>query len=190
MAARVIAAAQVVADRLDDDVASEEAVAAAQDLASVAEVALQTLVDRARSAGRTWRQIGEVLGTSRQAAFQKFGHPAGSGEPAANAVPAEVLDRATEFVTRFTEGRWEEVLEDLDPGMRERHDASRLARGWLQLITMFGNFQRMGVVRPLRAGAEIIVDVSLEFEAGEAMLWARFDADGNVTGLRLHPAYR
>src|ERR1700722_15513068 len=49
--------------------------AAAREQAVAANDALQAAVDRAREAGHSWREIGEVLGATRQAAFQRFGHP-------------------------------------------------------------------------------------------------------------------
>jgi hypothetical protein len=166
------------------------AVAAARDLSAAAEAALQEAVDRARAAGQSWRDIGEALGTSRQAAFQRFGHPVDprTGAPMTRSVPPSALQRTATFLDRFTAGRWEEVLADLDEAMRARHDVDRLAGGWTQLIGMFGRYQGMGEVLPIPAGDGTAVDVRLDFEAGEAMLWARFDRDGKVSGLRLHPA--
>jgi Protein of unknown function (DUF3887) len=166
-----------------------DAVAAARDLSAAAEAALQAAVDRARAAGQSWREIGDVLGTSRQAAFQRFGHPVDprTGEPMSRAVPSRAVQRATEFLDRFTAGRWEEVLGDFNDVMRERHDVNRLARGWAHMIGMFGSYQAMGEVSPVLAGDVTVVDVRLDFEAGEAMLFVQFDADGKVSGLRLHP---
>ena len=51
-------------------------VQAATELAALAAAALQLSVQQARAAGRTWQEIGELLGVSRQAAFQRFGRPA------------------------------------------------------------------------------------------------------------------
>jgi hypothetical protein len=51
------------------------AMAAARELSAATGEALQAAVDRARAAGHSWREIGDVLGTTRQAAFQRFGHP-------------------------------------------------------------------------------------------------------------------
>jgi hypothetical protein len=166
-----------------------DAVAAARDLSAAAEAALHAAVDRARAAGQSWRDIGDVLGTSRQAAFQRFGHPVDprTGQPMNRTLPPGAVERATEFLARFTAGRWEEVLGDLNEFMRARHDAERLARGWTDLIGMFGSYQGFGEVSPVPAGGGTVVDVRLEFEAGEAMLFARFDADGKVAALRLHP---
>jgi hypothetical protein len=166
-----------------------DAVAAARDLSAAAEAALQAAVDRARAAGQSWEEIGDVLSTSRQAAFQRFGHPVDprTGEPLSRVVPPGAVERATEFLARFTAGRWEDVLADFNGVMRERHDVDRLADGWAQMIAMFGDYQAMGDVTPVRSGGGTVVDVRLDFEAGEAMVWVRFDRDGKVAGLRLHP---
>jgi hypothetical protein len=166
-----------------------DAVTAAGELSVAAEAALQAAVDRARAAGQSWRDIGDMVGTSRQAAFQRFGHPVDprTGEPMTRTVPPGAFERATEFLTRFTAGRWEEVLANFDSFMRERHDANRLASGWAQIIGLYGSYQGMGEVSPVTAGDSTVVDVLLYLEAGEAMLWVRFDPDGKVSGLRLHP---
>jgi hypothetical protein len=167
-----------------------DAVAAARELSVAAEAALQAAVDRARAAGQSWREIGDVLGTSKQAAFQRFGHPVDprTGAPMTRDIPPGAIERATEFLARFTAGQWEEVLGYFDEYMRERHDADRLAGGWAQMIGMFGRYEGMGDVSPVRLADNIVVDVLLHFEAGDAMVWARFDPDGKISGLRLHPA--
>lgn len=188
MVAKVAAAARRLLD--EQGRPGPQQVAAARDLSAAAEAALQAAVDRARAAGQSWREIGDVLGTSRQAAFQRFGHPVDprTGEPMTRAVPPGAVQRATAFLARFTAGRWEKVLGDFDEFMRERHDVNRLASGWAHLIGMFGSYQGSGEVSPVPAGDGTVVDVQLRFEAGEAMLWVRFDRDGKVAGLRLHPA--
>jgi len=191
MAAKVAAAARSLVGELGQPGSPLSAVVAARDLSAAAEAAMQAAVDRARAAGQSWEEIGDVLGTSRQAAFQRFGHPVDprTGEPMTRAVPPGAAQRAAEFLARFTAGRWDEVLADFNGVMRERHDAGRLASGWAQMIGMFGSYQAMGDVTPVRADAgTVVVDVLLHFEAGEAMVWVRFDRDGKVTGLRLHPA--
>jgi hypothetical protein len=111
-----------------------DAVAAARDLSAAAEAAVQAAVDRARAAGQSWRDIGDVLGTSRQAAFQRFGHPVDprTGEPTTRAVPPGAVQRATELP-----GLWRG---EPGPG-RRRHRGRRPAgiRG-----------RRGDAVRPLR----------------------------------------
>lgn len=55
------------------------AVGTARILSSLADEALLRLVELARSEGFTWEQIGDVVGTTRQAAFQRFGKDAARG---------------------------------------------------------------------------------------------------------------
>lgn len=190
MTAKVAEAARRLVDELDHAVSPDGAVAAAEELAAAAEAARQVAVDRARSAGRTWRDIGHMLGTSRQAAFQRFGHPVDprTGGALVRTVPPGALRQATEFLAGFTAGRWAEVLEHFDDHLRRGHDADRLASGWAHMIGMFGRYQGMGEVSPVPLGDGTVVDVLLRFEAGEAMVWVRFDGKGEVTGLRLHPS--
>ena len=191
VATKVAAAARRLLAGLDQSGSPRDAVAAARDLSAAAEAALQSAVDRARAAGVSWREIGDMLGTTRQAAFQRFGHPVDprTGMPIPRDVSSGVVQRAAAFLTRFTAGRWEEVLGDFNEPMRARHDVDRLAGGWTQMISMFGSYQGMGDVSPVPVGGDgAVVDVRLDFEAGEAMLWVRFGRDGKVSGLRLHPA--
>jgi hypothetical protein len=103
-------------------------------------------------------------------------------------VPSGSIERATDFVDSFTANRWTEVLGQFDDRMRELHDPERLASGWAQLTGMFGAYEGMGEVSTVAVGDATVVDVLLRFEAGEAMLWVRFDHDGRASGLRQHPA--
>ena len=189
VAAEIGTAARRLLDELDHPGSPDAAVVAARDLLAAAETTLRAAVDRARASGQSWRDIGDALGTSRQAAFQRFGHPVDprTGVPMIRTVPPGAVEQAAGFLACFTAGRWEEVLGYFDDHMRERHDVGRLASGWAQLIGMLGGFEGMGDVSPVPAGEGAVVDVLLHFEAGEAMLMARFDPDGRVAGLRLHP---
>ena len=191
IAVGVAATARCLVEEFTRGTSPGDGVAAARDLSAAAEAALRAAVDRARAAGPSWRDIGDVLGTSRQAAFQRFGHPVDprTGEPMNRTVPPGAIERATGFLTRFTAGRWEEVLRDFSEFMRARHGVDRLARGWADLTGMFGSYQGFGEVSPVPAGGGTVVDVRLEFEAGAAMLFVRFDRDGKVAGLRLHQAF-
>ena len=189
MAVKVADTARLFITELTRGSSPADAVAAARALSAAAEAALQAAVDRARASGQSWREIGDVLGTSKQAAFQRFGHPVDprTGAPMTRVIPPGTVEHATAFVARFTAGRWDEVLADFNERMRERHDADLLANGWARLAALLGRYQGMGEVSPVRAGDDIVVDVLLHFEAGEAMILVRFDPDGKIAGLRLHP---
>jgi len=55
------------------------------------ETAIETAIQGQRASGRSWEFIGLALGTTRQAAFQRYGKPAGKRGPlASNVVQIEV----------------------------------------------------------------------------------------------------
>jgi hypothetical protein len=169
------------------------AIAQARRQAAAAESALQQAVDRARAAGRSWREIGDVLDTTRQAAFQRFGRPADprTGAPMSRAVLPDAAGKATAIFADIAAGRWEEARSDFGEIMRSRLDAGRLAEGWTHTIAMIGAFERMGepLVYPAGNGGTV-TDIPLYFEAGEGIGRVSFDSDGLVVGLFIRPAPR
>jgi Protein of unknown function (DUF3887) len=164
-------------------------VAAARDLSAAAEAALQAAIDRARAAGGSWRDIGAVLGTSRQAAFQRFGHPVDprTGTPMSHEVPSGAADLAVAIFSGHSEGRFEQIRADFDAHLQQRLTADRLAAGWASVIGMFGQLDRIGEPFARRIGDDTLVDVPLHFEAGDARGIVRLDADGKVAGLAIRP---
>lgn len=164
-------------------------VAMTQVLTVAAESALQLAVDRARAAGHSWREVGEVLGTTRQAAFQRFGHPVdpATGAPFGRDLPEGVEDRALAIFRWHQEGRWESVIAELDDSMRRRLRAAEMIRGWAAMAAMFGRLERLGEPFGRRLAEDTLVEVPLHFEAGDARGLVRFSADGRVAGLAMRP---
>lgn len=162
-----------------------EAVAAARELATAANDALQAAVDQARGAGHSWREIGEVLDTSRQAAFQRFGRPVDprTGMPMSREVLPGAMERATAVFTDIAQGHWEEALTDLSQQMRAGLTAQKLASGWAKTAGMIGAFERMGEPVAYPVEHTTVVDIPLYFEAGERTGRVSFDPDGQVVGL-------
>jgi len=151
---------------------------------------LQDAVDRARAVGHSWREIGDVLGTSRQAAFQRFGHPVDprTGAPMKADVPPGTADQAVALVTSLAGGHWQQARTDFSARMTEALDAARLAEGWARTASVVGSYEGMGEPFARRVGDQIIVEVPLRFEAGDGIARVVFDADGKVGGLWLRPA--
>jgi hypothetical protein len=162
---------------------------ARQQLAT-AEAELQQAVDRARATGHSWREIGDVLETTRQAAFQRFGRPVDprTGAPMSRAVLPGATDTAIMIFADMAAGRWEEARRDFGETMRTRLDAERLAAGWAQTIGMIGSFERMGEALAYPAADFTVVDIPLHFEAGERTGRVSLDRDGKVVGLFIRPA--
>jgi hypothetical protein len=165
------------------------AVAAASELSAATNAALQEAVDRARAAGHSWREIGDVLDTTRQAAFQRFGRPVDprTGKPMLRAVPRGTADRAIDLFADIVEGRWEAATKDFTPRMLEHVDAGRIADAYAQTVSMVGGFERMGEPLAYPVSLGTCVDIPLHFEAGEWTGQVTFDRDGKVIGLFIRP---
>ena len=166
------------------------AVAAARELAAVAAAALQAAVDRARAAGDSWQEIGDVLETTRQAAFQRFGRPVDprTGAPMSKAVLPDAAERATALFANIAGGRYEAARRDLGERMRSALGASRLASAWARMASLYGQFEQMGEPVALAVGDHTQVRIPLCFEAGEASGRVTFDSAGKVVGLFIRPA--
>jgi hypothetical protein len=192
VASTVRATAGRLADELDRPGAGSPlaAMSAAQELSAATDTALQAAVDRARAAGHSWQRIGDALGTTRQAAFQRFGRPVDprTGAPMSREVPPGLTERAVAVFTAQAENRWQDVLTEFDENMREKLTADRLAGGWAQTIAIIGGLERIGDPFAFPAGQYTIVNIPLHFEAGEANGRVTFDLAGKIAGLFIRPA--
>jgi hypothetical protein len=152
---------------------------------ALADEALQHCVERARAAGHTWQEIGDALGTSRQAAFQRFGKPV---NPRTGALMTENLlpdaeQRALEVLEAWMSGRDEELVARFDDTMRAQLPPERLAQTLPQLAGIVGAYESCGdpIVRPF--GEHTVVNVPMEFEGGPMTGRVVFDRDGRIAGL-------
>jgi hypothetical protein len=172
-----------VAERKTD--APLTAVATARDESSAAENALRTAVTRARTAGHTWQQIGTVLGTTRQAAFQRFGQPVDprTGAPMAAALLPDAAERAVEVLARVARHRWSDARQDFDDTMAAALDEAGVAAAWTRVIGMVGEYEGRGEPFVRQLGDYTVVDVPLHFEAGEMTGRVSFHAHGRIAGL-------
>ncbi|HEY4454766.1 MAG TPA: DUF3887 domain-containing protein [Pseudonocardiaceae bacterium] len=166
------------------------AVNAAKELARSVDAALRHTVDAARAAGHTWQEIGEVLGTTRQAAFQRFGRPVDprTGVAMAASIRPEATERGVTLLVDLVEGNYAGVRRDFDDTMTAAvaTDAG-VAAIWAQLAGLVGDYERMGEPFTHQLGDYTAVDVPLEFEAGSMTARVSYDAAGKVAGLRFLP---
>jgi hypothetical protein len=194
---RTVSRIRATADRFTAELAGAgagsplTAIAAARELDAAASAALQETVDRARAAGHSWREIGAVLETSRQAAFQRFGRPVDprTGTPMARAVPPGRIEQAVALFADMVAGRWADACRDFSETMREHVDADRITSVYVQVVGAVGGFERMGEPAAFQAADITTVHVPLVFEAGERIGEVSFDQHAQVVGLFIrHPA--
>lgn len=168
------------------------AVAEARERARDAEEALRRAVDEARTGGHTWQEIGDVLGTSRQAAFQRFGRPVDPRTGQDMARDTDLLpgaaEKAVTLLADLTAGRWADVRRDFDTRMAAELTTDKIVEVWAQVVGMIGAYERMGEPIALRIGGHTVVNVPLHCEAGELTGRVSFNDDGTVSGLFLLPA--
>jgi hypothetical protein len=158
-----------------------DAVAAARDLARLTEDAMHDAVARARTGGATWQEIGDALGASRQAAYQRFGRPAAPpADPAAG-------ERARRVLVDLVEGRTAPVTELFDERMAEAVSEARIRETLDRVAGLVGAYRGMGEPFAHRAGDLTVVRVPMRFEAGEMTGQVTFDSAGRIAGLFITP---
>ncbi|AZZ50074.1 DUF3887 domain-containing protein [Rathayibacter rathayi] len=167
-----------------------DTVAAAQAISEQASRLLATAVNAARRDGITWQQIGEVLGVSRQAAFQRFSHsiPAASNvssetRAAEARVEPAVIERAATAIDHLVSGEWQAVVDEFDDALRESVTADGLAAAWSKIISAAGTFDRRAGTEAVRALRLIVTNTRLVFEHDECTARLVFRDDGRITGL-------
>jgi hypothetical protein len=184
------AARGLLSQLLSEESASPlDAVAFIQGAASEIGEVMQAAVQRARDAGSTWAEIGQVLGISRQAAFQRFGRPADprTGEPMVRSVLPGAADRGVALLADLVAGRWAQVCRDFDERIARKLDPDGVAVMWARITGMIGRLEQMGEPVAYQAGDLTLVDVPLSFEAAERTARVSYDSEGKVAGLHFLP---
>jgi Protein of unknown function (DUF3887) len=186
--AELLAAAARVVDALAaPGTTGLDAVGAARELVGRGEDAMREAVQRARAAGATWQEIGDVLGASRQAAFQRFGRPIDprTGAPMAPPAVPDAAERAVALFIDVLEGRWEAARQDFDATLSTALTAAKIADVTAQVAGLVGAYRRMGEPFVHQAGDYTLVRLPLHFEAGDMAGQVAFDRTGKVAGLHI-----
>ena len=166
-----------------------DAIAFIQGAASEIGEGMQAAVQRARKAGRTWAEVGQVLGISRQAAFQRFGKLADprTGQPMASLALPGAAERGAALLADLVAGRWAQACRDFDDRVAQKLDAERMAVMWARLTGMIGLLEQLGEPLAYQAGDLTLVEIPLSFEAAERTARIAYDREGKVAGLHFLP---
>jgi hypothetical protein len=173
----------------EESVSPLDAIAFIQGAVNEMAEGMQVAVRRAREGGGTWADVGQVLGISRQAAFQRFGRPADprTGKPMTELMLPGAAERGVALLADLVAGRWAEVCRDFDERVARRLDAEGLAEMWARLTAMIGQVEQVGEPLAYPAGHLTLVDIPLSFEAAERTARVTYDRDGKVAGLHFLP---
>ncbi|MGH3159662.1 MAG: DUF3887 domain-containing protein [Streptosporangiaceae bacterium] len=165
------------------------AVRVARELGKLSYAALRLAVERAQSGGHSWEEIGERLGVSPQAAYQRFGRrPTPPGERE-EPVVTDAANRAVAILAAWFEERYDEVSARFDDAMVKTFPLEGLEATRAQAVASAGPYQRLGDQDPLvrQAGDYTVADVPLLFETGLMKGRVSFDRDARVAGLYVLP---
>jgi hypothetical protein len=162
-----------------------ELVRAAHEVQDRADALMAAAVQQAREAGRTWQEIGEVLGVSRQAVFQRYGKPIDprTGEVMNTSPLPEAADLARTVIDDLTHGRWADVRARFDATMRDGLNEEELAEPWVQTAGVVGAYEGHGETDVVRTGDFTTTNTPLSFEAGEFVARITFRDDRTIAGL-------
>ena len=154
----------------------------------LAEQVLKLCVQQSRDAGHTWQEIGDLLGVTRQAAFQRFGKPIDprTGEPMDKTVRmADAAERAVEIVTAVLDGRMDEARQSFNAEVLAAFTDEVRANGLATVTGLVGAFEGFGEGEPFvrRIGDHTVVDIPLRYEAGDMKARVAFDTNEQVAGL-------
>jgi Protein of unknown function (DUF3887) len=165
-----------------------ELVRSAQSAAELADQVLKLCVHQSRDAGHTWQELGDLLGVTRQAAFQRFGRPTDprTGEPMDKTVRiTDAAERAVRIAADFLEGRMDDVRKSCNTEVLAALTDEKRGSALATIAGLVGAFEGFGEGEPFvrRIGDHTVVDIPLRYEAGEMKARVAFDEDAKVAGL-------
>lgn len=142
-------------------------------------------VQRARSEGVPWQAIGDELGVTRQAAFQRYGKPTDprTGEPMNTTPLAEADKLAHEVISDLAAARWSQVVARFDDAMAKGLSEDALVAAWSQVVGQVGAFEGQDSPKVGRAADVTVTNTLLKFEAGEFVARIAFRDDKRIAGL-------
>lgn len=181
--------AQVVVDVLrtggESGYSPLAAVTATRGLAGLAGDILHTLVLQAKDDGHTWAEIGDVLHTTRQAAYQRFGLGRANDpeETTVTITTTDAAERAKALFALYTTGKYDEMRANFDERMSEALSGDMIRYGWEQVGVMMGQYKSMGEPAVKEMQGHTVVDIPMEFREGSMKGRVAFDPDGKVAGL-------
>ena len=178
-------AARVLTD--GDDFAG--AIGHALKIQLAADDVVRAVVQQARERGATWQTIGDALGVSRQAAFQRYGKPIDprTGELMNTTPLTGAADMARSVIDNLAGGRWELITAQFDPTMRDGLSEDALAAAWSQIVGMSGSFESQGEPVVTRASDVTVTNTPLSMEAGDYTARIAFRDDRTIAGLHILP---
>lgn len=162
------------------------------ELSTLAESLLHAEVAEARAAKVTWATIGQALGVTRQAAFQRFGLKQRTDDGRVDMMQKTLLmeapERTKDIVRSIAQGAAQEASSYFGAEAAEALPPEKLAKVWGDLSTSFGEWESFSAASAFVSDDHVVAEVRLEFEAGALTCRTAWTADGKLAGLFFLPA--
>ena len=172
-------------DETDPEVASQRVVIAAE-LKTLVDQVLHDSVEHARARGVSWQQIGDVLGISRQAAFQRFRNPddpRGSNHMRTKSNNA-LIPKAESVYRHIEDGNYAPVGSDMTFIVQRVLTEKKIMSVWSEATAVAGRLESFGesFVRPSGRYA-VVVETPLNFEAGDFVGRIAYNRRDKIVGM-------
>lgn len=184
-----------VADVLRFELASPGAdpvhsLASARSLRGLTDDAMQALVTAARERGVPWQRIGDALGVSRQAAFQRFGTPIDprTGVAMDRTTLPDAAERGLSLLARVAAHQWADACAGFSPTVAAQLGPDALADAYASVVATAGALESTGEPEVTAMAGVSVVDVPLHHEAADLVGRVSFGPAGDVVGLWFLPA--
>ena len=176
--------------------------AAARRALEVAQAEVREGVEAARRAGRSWAEVGEALGVTRQAAFKRFGSPRDprTGAPMTPTTVTDVVELTERAFRLLDAGDTDALRALMSPEAAEVLTADLLVSTWAAAVAETGRLEGTTGTSahlpepdgtPLADGERVLGLVVgrtlLECEAGEWAGRVAVGPDGQVVGMLVVP---
>ena len=147
--AQALSATNQPGDQADEPASIESSVRRVEiafELKAVADGALREAISDARSTGVPWQVIGDALGITRQAAFQRFGHPINTaGAPKMKTEELDALiPRSEGIYHHLAAGEYTAVGRQMTFVVQRLLHEKKVMGVWSQVTDDVGTLQTLG----------------------------------------------
>lgn len=157
----------------------------AAELKSVSDQTLHDSVDQARAQNVSWQQIGDVLGISRQAAFQRFRN---TNDPKGNSSMktrdnTAMIPKAEAIYRHLEGGDYDSVGRQMTFIAHRILNEKKVMGVWGEATAMVGALESVGESFARPSGSNVVVESPLAFEAGDLVGRIAFNRRNKIVGM-------
>ncbi len=168
----------------ETEVATQQ-VAIAAELKCMVDQTLHDSVAQARAHQVSWQQIGDVLGITRQAAFQRFRDPDDpkGTSPVPTTKHAALVPEAEAVYHDLAAGDYDAVARQMTFLVQRALNEKKVMGVWADTVAVAGTLESLGesLVRP--SGSNVVVETPLSFEAGDFVGRIAYNRRAKIVGM-------